>query len=91
MEVIFDELLYFLVNKMKTSTSNTILEICLKFYTIDEISVSRDKLWEKINELPSLTSTRKVARRGEKEAENKVDDMIKWLKTMDDAGGPLHE
>lgn len=88
-EVIFDELLYFVVNKMKTSAPNKILEICLKFYTIDEISVSRDKLWEKISEFPSLTSTRKVNRRGEKEAESKIDDMIKWLKTIDDAGEPL--
>ena len=89
MDVIFDELLYFIVNKMKTSASNKIVDICTKFYSADEVAESKDKLWEKIQKLPSLANSRKVGRMGDKKTENNLDDMIKWIKAIDDSGDVL--
>ena len=87
--VIFDELLYFLVNKMKTSTNNKIIAICAKFYSSDEITKSKEMLWEKIQNSPALSTTRKVGRTGEKKVENNLDDILKWIKAIDDAGESL--
>ena len=86
-EIVVNEFLYFVTNALQNRTNNKIIDVCVRFYSVTDISTSKDKLWEIVKDSPSVLSSnlKKISRRGVKEAENNVDDMIQWLKTVDDA------
>ena len=87
-EIIPDEILYFVTNSLKSRANKKIVEICHKFYAPNEITTSKDKLWEIVKDFPSLASAglKKISRRGAKESENNLEDVIQWIKVIDDAG-----
>ena len=52
-----------------------------------ETTTSKDKLWEIVKDYPSIVTNgfKKITRRV-KESETNVEDVMQWIKAVDDAG-----
>lgn len=85
-DIIIDELLFFLQNKLsvKPLTLNMLTRLCANFYTDDVISSSKRLLFQKINQ----DRFRLIKRRGEDKKEDDVMDMCKLMLSTEPAQMP---
>jgi hypothetical protein len=84
--LIFNEVLYFLFNKQKTTTTNLIADISATFFKADDISNAKNKLWNAIEKFECMKNVKPVRRRDSKK---EVDDTIAYIKACDNAGENL--
>ena len=75
-EIIVNELLCFMTNKMQTLPMQMIVQLCVSFYDDDVILSAKTKLHEL---RPSENSTRVIRRKGPNRKEASVEDMYKFL------------
>ena len=78
-QIIVDDLLCFVTNKMRTLPTDSIVQICTEFYDNDTIETSKKKLFE----LLPLGSLRLKFRTGEKKERKNLEDIIKKISECD--------
>ena len=77
-EIVVNELLCFVQNKMNMLPSETIVQLCSKHYRTDEIETAKKKLYE-----VCPTDTRVLNRKGPKKNFPNLDDVVKRLNELD--------
>ena len=77
-EIVVNELLCFVQNKMNMLPSETIVQLCSKHYRTDEIETAKKKLYE-----VCPTDTRVLNRKGPKKNVQNLDDVVKRLNELD--------
>ena len=77
-EIVVNELLCFVQNKMNMLPSETIVHLCSKHYRTDESETAKKKLCE-----VCPTDTRVLNRKGPKKNVQNLDDVVKQLNELD--------
>ncbi|KOB74179.1 Mutant cadherin, partial [Operophtera brumata] len=82
--IIIDEMLSYIQNKISVSDEETLVRICTSSFTSEEIKRSKTLLFDSIP-----TSQRKIDRKNKGKEERNLEDIINVLKTVDPDTVPL--